>query len=151
MVWPAAGMYDANPGYKGKVFVIVIRAKQQTMKQKKTLVIGASENPQRYSHLAVQSLKRHQHPVVALGKKKGSIGNTLIENETKAFEDIDTVTLYLNPQRQQEYYDYILSLNPKRIIFNPGTENEALYQLAKEKGIQVQEACTLVLLSTGQY
>lgn len=121
------------------------------MQQKKTLVIGASTNPQRYSYLAVQKLTAHQQPVVALGIKPGNIGNTIIETERKAFEDIDTITLYLNPTRQKDYYDYMLSLHPKRIIFNPGAENDELYDLAREKGIQVQEACTLVLLSTGQF
>ncbi len=121
------------------------------MEKKKTLVIGASENPDRYSHLAVQKLMAHQHPVVAIGLRKGCIGNTLIETEKMAFKDIDTVTLYINPLRQPAYYDYILSLNPRRIIFNPGAENEEFYALAKEKGIMPQEACTLVLLSTGQY
>jgi hypothetical protein len=121
------------------------------MQQKKTLVIGASSNPQRYSYLAVQKLNAHQHPVVALGNRTGSIGNTIIETERKPLEGIDTVTLYLNPLRQKEYYDYILSLHPQRIIFNPGTENDELYDLAKQKGIEVAEACTLVMLSTGQY
>lgn len=121
------------------------------MQAKKTLVIGASENPQRYSYLAVQRLTAHQHPVVALGKRPGRIGNTVIETEHKPFDNIDTVTLYLNPGRQKEYYDYILSLHPKRIIFNPGTENDELYELARAKGIQVEEACTLVMLSTNQY
>jgi uncharacterized protein len=119
--------------------------------KKKTLVIGASQNPQRYSYLAVQKLHAHQHPVIALGKRTGTIGNTVIETEHKPFEDIDTVTLYLNPLRQKEYYDYIVSLHPKRIIFNPGTENDELYELAKRSGIEVEEACTLVMLSTGQY
>ena len=121
------------------------------MEQKKTLVIGASENPERYSYLAVQRLNANKHPVIALGKRTGKIGDTIIETEHKPFENIDTVTLYLNPQSQQEYYDYILSLHPKRIIFNPGTENDELYDLAKSKGIEVQEACTLVMLSTHQY
>jgi predicted CoA-binding protein len=118
---------------------------------KKTLVIGASENPGRYSHLAVRSLNAHEHPVVAIGLRKGKIGATEIETEKKAFQDIDTVTLYLNPLRQKEYYDYILSLNPKRIIFNPGTENDELAAMAEQKNIQPVEACTLVMLSTGQY
>ncbi|MEP7144531.1 MAG: CoA-binding protein [Ferruginibacter sp.] len=121
------------------------------MEKKKTLVIGASPNPARYSYLAVQKLSAHQHPVIALGIKKGVIGNTEIETEKKAFEQIDTVTLYLNPLRQKDYYDYILALQPKRIIFNPGTENEELNKLARQKGIQTMEACTLVLLSIGQY
>lgn len=118
---------------------------------KKTLVIGASSNPERYSYLAVKKLIAYQHPVIALGNRAGNIGNTVIETEQKSFDNIDTVTLYLNPLRQKDYYNYILSLHPQRIIFNPGTENDELYELAKEKGIAVEEACTLVMLSTGQY
>lgn len=121
------------------------------MEQKKTLVIGASANPSRYSFLAVQKLSSLQHPVIALGLKKGQIGNTEIETEKKSFEQVDTITLYLNPLHQKEYYTYILSLQPKRIIFNPGTENDELFSLAQQNGIKAIEACTLVLLSTGQY
>ena len=121
------------------------------MSKKKTLVIGASQNPGRYSYLALQKLNAHQHPVVAIGLRKGVVAGTEIETEKKPFEDIDTVTLYLNPTRQKEYYDYILSLAPKRIIFNPGTENDELAELAAEKNIQTMEACTLVMLGTGQY
>jgi len=119
--------------------------------QKKTLVLGASENPSRYSYLAVRKLTSHQHPVVAIGRKKGKVGEVPIETDHLPLEDIDTVTLYLNPRNQQEYYDYILSLQPQRIIFNPGTENEELEQLAKENGIETIEACTLVMLSIGNY
>lgn len=118
---------------------------------KKTLVIGASENPQRYSYLAVNRLRQKGHPVVAIGRKQGVLGDVPIETEKKSQEGIDTVTLYLNPAHQREYYDYIVSLNPKRIIFNPGAENEELATLAKQHGIRPVEACTLVLLSTGQY
>ncbi|MBC7890314.1 MAG: CoA-binding protein [Ferruginibacter sp.] len=121
------------------------------MEKKKTLVIGASANPARYSYLAVQKLTAHQHPVIALGLKKGVIGTTEIETEKKPFEKIDTITLYINPFRQKDYYEYILSVQPKRVIFNPGTENEELVDLLQQKGIQAMEACTLVLLSTGQY
>jgi uncharacterized protein len=121
------------------------------MSSKKTLVIGASENPQRYSYLAVQRLLSHKHPVVAMGKKEGNVMGIHISKEKEMIPGIDTVTLYLNPENQKGYYDYILDLNPKRIIFNPGTENEELETLAKNKGIQTIEACTLVMLSTGQY
>jgi predicted CoA-binding protein len=121
------------------------------MANKKTLVLGASNNPERYSNLAVKKLAAHQHTVVAIGKRKGSIGDIHIETEKKAFDNIDTVTLYMNPLNQQLYYDYILSLHPKRIIFNPGAENDELAAIANQNNIVVQEACTLVLLSTGQY
>ncbi|HAO46618.1 MAG TPA: CoA-binding protein [Ferruginibacter sp.] len=121
------------------------------MSAKKTLVIGASENPARYSNLAIKRLLHYQHPVVAIGKKKGTVGPVEIETEQKNFDDVDTVTMYLNPQRQQEYYHYILSLHPRRIIFNPGAENEELEELARKNGIQPMEACTLVLLNTGQF
>lgn len=121
------------------------------MEKKKTLVIGASENTERYSNLAVKKLVAHDHPVIALGKKPGMIGNTAIITDKKEIADIDTITLYLNPENQKPYYEYILSLNPRRIIFNPGTENEELESLAEGKGIKAIEACTLVLLSTSQY
>jgi uncharacterized protein len=119
--------------------------------QKKTLVLGASDNPARYSFLAINRLRNHQHPVVAIGLKNRTVADVPIDTEKKAFTDVDTITLYLNATRQKEYYDYILSLHPKRIIFNPGAENEELYQLAQKNNIQPMEACTLVLLSTGQY
>jgi predicted CoA-binding protein len=119
--------------------------------KKKTVVLGASDNPARYSYLAVDRLTKHSHPVVAIGKHAGNVGGTEIITEHPAIKDVDTVTLYLNPQNQQQYYDYIFALQPKRIIFNPGAENEELERLAEEKGIKPMEACTLVLLSTGQY
>lgn len=121
------------------------------MEKKKTLVMGASGNPSRYSYLAIQRLLSHAHPVAAIGRKQSVVCGIPIETEKKKFENIHTITLYLNPSHQQEYYDYLLSLNPKRIIFNPGAENDELYAMAMEKGILVQNACTLVLLSTGQY
>ena len=118
---------------------------------KKTLVLGASDNPARYSFLALRKLQAHQHPVVAIGKKKGVVGDVNIEKEKIDWKDVDTVTLYLNPMHQKQYYDYILSLKPKRIIFNPGAENDELVDLAIKNNIQPLEACTLVMLSTGQY
>jgi predicted CoA-binding protein len=118
---------------------------------KKTLVLGASDNPSRYSYLAVNRLRSHGHPVVAIGKKKTMVADVPIEKEKKDWNDVDTVTLYLNPTHQQQYYDYILSLKPKRIIFNPGAENDELATLAVKNGITPIEACTLVLLSTNQY
>ena len=119
--------------------------------QKKTVVLGATDNPTRYSYLAVDKLRAHNHPVVAIGRKEGKVGDVDITTEHPALNDVDTVTLYLNAKNQEQLYDYILSLHPKRIIFNPGAENEALEKLAKENGIQPMEACTLVMLSTGQY
>jgi predicted CoA-binding protein len=118
---------------------------------KKTLVIGASDNPQRYSYLAVNRLREHHHPVVAIGRKNTKVADVPVDTEKKNYQDVDTVTLYLNSQNQKGYYDYILSLHPKRIIFNPGAENPELFDLAKANGIKPLEACTLVLLSTNQF
>jgi predicted CoA-binding protein len=118
---------------------------------KKTLVLGASDNPYRYSYLAVEKLKRFNHPVIAMGRKEGNINETQIITEKKTLTGIDTITLYLNADNQKQYYDYILSLQPKRIIFNPGAENEELEEIAKANGIEPLEACTLVLLSVGKY
>jgi hypothetical protein len=117
----------------------------------KTLVMGATPNADRFAYRAVMSLQRHGHEVVPVGRKKGEIGGIKIQNDLPQDEDIHTVTLYLNPTNQKEYYDYIISLNPKRIIFNPGTENYELEKLAQEKGIEIVEGCTLVMLSAGQY
>lgn len=119
--------------------------------KKKTLVLGASGNPERYSHMAVKKLVANGHPVIAIGRKKGEIEGEPIVTELLPQVNIDTVTLYLNPANQVPYYNYILSLHPKRIIFNPGTENEELANLAQNKGIETREACTLVMLSTHQY
>jgi predicted CoA-binding protein len=118
---------------------------------RKTLVLGASPNPQRYSFMAVKELQAHHHPVVAIGKKPGVIENVSILTNHPPLENIHTVTLYLNSEHQKEYYDYILSLQPKRIIFNPGAENKELFLLAKQHGIEPVEACSLVMLHTGQY
>lgn len=121
------------------------------MASKKTVVLGASANPARYSYLAINRLAAHDHPTIAIGKKEGKVGEVDIITEHPEEKEVDTITLYLNPINQKAYYDYILSLHPKRIIFNPGTENEELTELAREKGIKTLEACTLVMLSTGQY
>lgn len=119
--------------------------------KKKTLVLGASDNPSRYSYLAIHRLKNLGHPVVAIGRKHTLVADIPVETEKKKFENVHTITLYLNPTHQKEYYDYIFSLNPQRVIFNPGAENDELFELAMKKGIHVLDACTLVLLSTGQY
>ena len=118
---------------------------------KKTLVLGASTNPERYSHTAVKRLKQAGHEVLAQGIRAGKIDGIEIQNGQAAIEGVDTITLYLNPKRQVAYYDYILGLHPKRIIFNPGTENMELVQLARKQGIEIEIACTLVMLSVGNY
>jgi len=122
-----------------------------SQQEKKTLVIGASDNPGRYSYLALNRLRGKGHPVLAIGGKDSTVGDVAIGTKKEPWQGVDTVTLYLNPVSQKEYYDYILSLRPKRIIFNPGAENPELETLALQNGIQPLEACTLVLLSTGQY
>ena len=118
---------------------------------KKTLVLGASANPTRYSYLAVNKLREHMHPVVAIGRKTAIVADIPVQSETSPIQDLDTVTMYLNPLNQKNYYDFILDQHPKRVIFNPGAENLEFEKILQEKGIQTVEACTLVLLSTGQY
>jgi predicted CoA-binding protein len=119
---------------------------------KKTLVLGASPNPVRYAYVAVQRLKAQGgHEVVPLGVRNGEIAGISIQHGKPELEDIHTVTLYINPFRQEEYYDYILDLKPKRMIFNPGSENPAFMWRAKLEGVEVVEGCTLVMLATGQY
>lgn len=120
---------------------------------KKTMVLGASPNPSRYAFTAANMLHERDIPFVPVGIKTGEILGNPIQNlrEKPSFSGIHTVTLYIGPQHQKEWYTYILSLEPKRIIFNPGTENQELMSLAKNNGIDVISACTLVLLSTGQY
>src|ERR1700744_2552574 len=109
--------------------------------QKTTLVLGASDNPQRYSYLAMNRLRSMGHPVIAIGRKAVSVGGLEIGTDKAAYPEVDTVTLYLSPAHQKEYYDYIVSLNPKRIIFNPGAENPELEALARANGIEPLEAC----------
>ena len=118
---------------------------------KKTVVLGASPNPSRYAYRAVQRLSEKGHEAIPIGIKKGEIEGIEIINDRPELEEVDTVSLYLRPDVQAEYYDYIFSLNPKRIIFNPGTENPDLVIKAANKGIKPELACTLVMLSTDQY
>ena len=118
---------------------------------KKTVVIGASPKEARYSNLAVRRLKNHGHEVVAVGLREGEIDGIPVHKDKPPVGDVDTVTLYLNADHQKLYYDYILSLHPRRIIFNPGAENDELASMAESKGIKTMEACTLVMLATGQY
>ncbi len=119
--------------------------------RKKTLIIGATPNPDRYAYKAAHKLVQYGHPIINVGVKKGEVANQPIEKPEYIHSDVDTITLYLNPSNQKELYQYILDTKPKRIIFNPGTENNELAQKAEAQGIETLEACTLVLLSIGQY
>jgi hypothetical protein len=121
------------------------------MNPKKTLVLGASSNPEQYSHMAVKRLIAAGHPVEAIGRSPLNIDGVQVQTEKLPFENIHTVTLYLNPQRQEEFENYLISLHPARIIFNPGTENEKFKAHAEKEGIETINACTLVMLSTGAY
>jgi len=121
------------------------------MDKNATLVMGASDNPARYSFLAIRRLRAQDIPVRAIGRKKTVVADVPVETAMIPWDDIDTVTLYLNPKHQEPYYDYLLSLHPRRIIFNPGAENPMLEQIATAAGISCIDACTLVMLSTGQY
>lgn len=116
-----------------------------------TLVLGASENTDRYSNKAIRMLREYGYPVVAMGLREGQVLDVPISKNPLKDISVDTVTLYLNPQNQLPHYQYLLSLHPRRIIFNPGTENPELMELANQQGIETLEACTLVLLSTNQY
>lgn len=118
---------------------------------KKTLVFGASLKSNRYSNYAIQRLVANKYHVVAYGLKSGKVSGVAIDKELVGYKDVDTVTLYLNPKRQEVYYEYIINLNPKRVIFNPGTENPDFFKLLRENNIKFEAACTLVLLSTNQY
>jgi predicted CoA-binding protein len=116
-----------------------------------TLIIGASTNPERYAFKAITSLVQHGHTVYALGLKPGEVEGIEFTTEQIPYTDIDTVSLYVGPQNQPAYYDYIASLKPKRVVFNPGTENETFQSYLEQKGIEAVEACTLVMLNTCQY
>jgi hypothetical protein len=120
---------------------------------KKTVIIGASNNPHRYAYRAAELLKQHNHEILPVGIKKGKTAGEEIINlkDRPQFNEVDTVTLYLNPNNQKEWEHYILSLAPKRIIFNPGTNNPSLIAKAEDKGIETLDACTLVMLHTGTY
>jgi hypothetical protein len=121
------------------------------LKNKPTVVIGASPNTDRYSYKATISLQNHNHTVYPIGIRNGKINDLDIITNKPTLENIDTVTLYVGPDNQPAWFDYIFSLNPKRIIFNPGTENAEFEALAESKGIEALQACTLVLLSINQY
>jgi uncharacterized protein len=120
---------------------------------KKTLIVGATDNTSRYAYLAAQMLTEYGHEIIPIGIKTGKIFEREILDIKKrpAIQKVDTITLYIGPQHQPEWYDYLIGLKPKRIIFNPGTENPAFEKMAKEQGIDTLEACTLVMLRTRQY
>ncbi len=121
------------------------------MKNKKTLVLGASTKPDRYAYKAISMLTEKGHTVLAIGKNAGEVAGIKIQTKAIPLKNIDTVTLYLNATRQRDYYNYIVEAKPKRVIFNPGTENPEFYQLLQLNAIKVEVACTLVLLTTNQY
>lgn len=118
---------------------------------KKTLIIGATPNADRYAYRAAHMLTSKGHSIINIGIKQGEVAGEKIEKADKPYTDIDTITLYIGPDLQTAYYDYIIETKPKRVIFNPGTENLELEQILDLNGIEPVEACTLVLLSTGQY
>lgn len=118
---------------------------------KKTLIIGASPDPDRYSYKAAHMLTSRGHEIVNVGIKKAEVAGVTIEKPDTIYKDIDTITLYVGPATQEQYYNYIVETNPQRVIFNPGTENPELEALLDKNNIEYTEACTLVLLSTGQY
>ena len=122
-----------------------------TIYNMKTLVFGASTNPLRYSYLAIERLKFYSHKIAAIGGREVEVHGVQILISHPEIECIHTITMYMGKARQVEHEDYLLGLQPKRIIFNPGAENKSLYNRAKAQGIDVLEACTLVMLNTGQY
>lgn len=120
---------------------------------KKTVIIGATTNPSRYAYLAAGMLTEYNYPIVPVGIKQGEVyGEKILPIYNRPIiQDVDTVTLYIGPQHQPEHYDYILSLKPKRVIFNPGTENDEFEKLMEASGVEALQACTLVMLRSGQY
>lgn len=121
------------------------------MNSKKTIVLGASTNPDRYAYKAVHRLKASGHEVIPVGIKKGKVADLEIQSAEQIHEGVDTITLYLGPNNQPPYYDYLINHKPKRVIFNPGTANPELEEKLRKEGIEVVDACTLVMLSTNLY
>ncbi len=120
---------------------------------KKTVIVGATTNPSRYAFMAAEKLLENHYEIVPIGVKSGEVFGEPILNigSRPLIGDVDTITLYIGPQHQPEHYEYLLSLKPKRVIFNPGTENVEFEKKVEESGAEALEACTLVMLSTGQY
>jgi len=117
----------------------------------KTLIIGASLNPERYSYKAAKRLLENGHYIHMLGNKAGTLFDHEIAKLQTPFTDVDTVTMYVSAKKQEGYYEYIISLKPRRVIFNPGTENTAFAEQLESHGIKTEESCTLVLLATNIY
>lgn len=117
----------------------------------KTLVLGASTNPSRYSFMAMERLRKHGIEVEAIGLRSGKVADVEIQTGTPALNNIDTITMYVGAQNQPPFYDYLISLNPRRVIFNPGAENPEFEAKLRENGVEVLTACTLVMLSVGNY
>lgn len=120
---------------------------------KRTVIIGATTNPSRYAYLAAEMLTEYKHEIVPVGIKSGVVlGKEILPIQSHPFiQDVDTITLYIGPQHQPEHYEYLLSLKPKRVIFNPGTENSEFEKMVEDSGAEAWQACTLVLLRSGQY
>jgi predicted CoA-binding protein len=133
------------------ILVLLQKIIIETMKNKKTVVLGATTKPERYAYKAIQMLVDKGHSVLAIGQNAGEVAGVKIKTKAVPLSNIDTVTLYLNPARQRDYYNYIVEAKPKRVIFNPGTENPELYQLLELNNIKAEVACTLVLLTTNRY
>lgn len=133
------------------IFTTFTKYTNKQMKNKKTLVLGASTKPERYAYKAISMLVEKGHSVLAIGQNAGEVAGIKIQTKAIPLKNIDTVTLYLNTARQRDYYNYIVEAAPKRVVFNPGTENPEFYQLLKLNNIKVEVACTLVLLTTNQY
>jgi predicted CoA-binding protein len=134
-----------------RAFLITFVTYLKIMKNKKTLVLGATTKPERYAFRAINMLTQKGHTVLAIGQNTGEVAGVKIYTKAIPVKNIDTVTLYLNPARQRDYYNYIIEAQPKRVIFNPGSENPEMYQLLELNNIKFEIACTLVLLATNQY
>ena len=131
----------------------VKRSKQEGAGMKNTLIVGSTPKPYRYAHQAAEMLEANDYPFIPMGIQSGEVLGEAILNmyDKPEIPNLDTITLYINPSRQKDWYDYLLSLHPKRIIFNPGTENPEFKKMAESQGIECLEACTLVMLSIGSY
>jgi predicted CoA-binding protein len=133
------------------ILVLLQKIIIETMKNKKTVVLGATTKPERAAFKAVELLVDKGHSVLAIGQNAGEVAGIKIKTKAIPLSNIDTISLYLNPARQRDYYNYIVEAKPKRVIFNPGTENPELYQLLELNNIKAEVACTLVLLTTNRY